>query len=226
MKNFIFCVIIATLYIAVDSCHALEVRKAPIEQPVETPTTAIEVETEIPLEKNEDNKMEKAVQWAIRIAEDSTHGYSQGAENATGSRPYTESREGPDYDCSSLVYHALNQAGFGIIAAWRNNPACWNRYNGQQETGDADTIWPDLQVVGGFTRYEWDDIKNNLERGDILCNPQYHVAIYIGDGKTVEARGVNNPIGGDWYTGDQGGEIDFYNAYGRGWTEVYRFTGM
>ena len=73
-------------------------------------------------------------------------------------------------------------------------------------------------------KYEWDDVKDSLKRGDILCNPQYHVAIYIGDGKTVEARGVNNPRGGDWITGDQGGEIDFYDAYGRTWIEVYRFT--
>ncbi|MBR2734090.1 MAG: hypothetical protein IKD80_07595, partial [Selenomonadaceae bacterium] len=67
---------------------------------------------------------------------------------------------------------------------------------------------------------------DNLQRGDILCRPQFHVAIYIGDGKTVEARGVNNPRGGDWSTGDQGGEIDFYDAYGRGWTEVYRYVGQ
>ncbi|MBQ1914442.1 MAG: hypothetical protein II178_04395, partial [Selenomonadaceae bacterium] len=40
----------------------------------------------------------------------------------------------------------------------------------------------------------------------------------------VEARGVNNPRGGDWRTGDQGGEIDFYEAQGRNWKEVYRYT--
>ena len=171
-----------------------------------------------------DQNMEKAVQWAIAIAKDPVHGYSQGEENATESHPYTGSRESPDYDCSSLVYHALDYAGFDIIAAWQQNPAYWNRYHGQQETGDADTIWTDLQVIGGFTRYAWNDIKDHLNRGDILCTPKHHVAIYIGDGKTVEARGVNNPRGGDWVTGDQGGEIDIYEAYGRGWTEVYRFT--
>ena len=215
------------MYIAVDSCQAIEVLNEPIKGTVVVATEPADLNDErlIPAVRQE-NKIEVAVQWAIKIAENSTHGYSQGAENATGNHPYTGSREGPDYDCSSLVYHALSHAGFDIIEAWRNNPAYWNLYNGQQETGDADTIWPDLQVIGGFTRYEWDDIKNNLERGDILCNPQYHVAIYIGDGKTVEARGVNNPIGGDWYTGDQGGEIDFYSAYGRSWTEVYRYTGM
>lgn len=171
------------------------------------------------------NPMEKAVVWALQIAADNTHGYSQGAENATANNPYTGSREGPDYDCSALVYHALDKAGFPIIAAWHKNPDYMKLYNGKQYTGDADTIWPDLQKIGGFTKYSWAEVKDNLKRGDILCRPEAHVAIYIGDGKTVEARGVNNPRGGEWRTGDQGGEIDIYSAYGRGWTEVYRYTG-
>ena len=171
------------------------------------------------------NPMEKAVVWALQIAADSRHGYSQGAENATANNPYTGAREGPDYDCSSLVYHALEHAGFPVIAAWQKNTDYYKLYNGKQLTGDADTIWPDLQKIGGFTKYSWAEVKDNLQRGDILCRPEAHVAIYIGNGKTVEARGVNNPKGGEYRTGDQGGEIDCYSAYGRGWTEVYRYTG-
>ncbi|SHK37522.1 NlpC/P60 family protein [Selenomonas ruminantium] len=172
-----------------------------------------------------DNPMEKAVVWALQIAADDSHGYSQGAENATANNPYTGSREGPDYDCSALVYHALEHAGFPIIEAWHQNPDYMKLYQGKQYSGDADTIWPDMQRIGGFTKYSWNEVKDNLKRGDILCRPEAHVAIYIGNGKTVEARGVNNPRGGDWRTGDQGGEIDCYSAYGRGWTEVYRYTG-
>ncbi|MBQ6297234.1 MAG: C40 family peptidase [Selenomonadaceae bacterium] len=173
-----------------------------------------------------DSRVENAVQWACEIAEDETHGYSQGAENATERNPYTGSREGPDYDCSSLVYHAFNHAGFNIIDNWHKNPKYMSRYGGRQYSGDADTIWEDLSVDGGWVKYSWNEIKDNLQRGDILCRPQFHVAIYIGDGKTVEARGVNNPTGrGRYETGDQGGEIDFYEAQGRGWTEVYRYVG-
>ena len=173
-----------------------------------------------------DPRVEKAVQWAIDIANDQKHGYSQGAENATPSRPYTGSREGPDYDCSSLVYNAFQYGGFHIIEHWRSNPKRELRYQGKQKTGDADTIWEDLSKGDkGWRKYVWADAKDNLQRGDILCIPQSHVAIYIGDGKTVEARGVNNPRGGDWATGDQGGEIDFYEAQGRGWIEVYRYVG-
>lgn len=165
-----------------------------------------------------DSRVEKAVQWACDIANDNTHGYSQGAENP----PYTGSRDGLDYDCSSLVYHALDYAGFDIVNNWKKNPKYMSRYGGKQKVGDADTIWEDLQPLGGWVKYSWNDAKDNLQRGDILCNP-HHVAFYIGDGKTVEARGVNNPRGGSYSTGDQGGEIDFYDAYGRGWTEVYRY---
>ena len=168
-----------------------------------------------------DSRVESAVQWAIAIANDQTHGYSQGAENP----PYTGSRDGVDYDCSSLVYHALDHAGFNIVENWQQkNPKFWSRYNGQQKVGDADTVWQDLQPCGGWVKYSWYDVKDNLQRGDILANP-HHVAFYIGDGKTVEARGVNNPKGGSYATGDQGGEIDFYSAQNRGWTEVYRYTG-
>ena len=173
-----------------------------------------------------DSRVETAVQWAIDIANDNTHGYSQGAENATAYNPYTGSRDAPDYDCSSLVYYAFDHAGFKIIDNWQQkNPNYWSRYNGLQKVGDADTIWDDLGVDGGWKKFSWIEAKDNLRRGDILCLPKKHVAIYIGDGKTVEARGVNNPRGGSYETGDQGGEIDFYEAQGRGWTEVYRYVG-
>ena len=108
------------------------------------------------------NPMEKAVAWALQVAADNRHGYSQGAENATSNNPYTGSREGPDYDCSSLVYHALEHAGFPVIAAWQKNPDYYKLYNGKQLTGDADTIWPDLQKIGGFTKYSWAEVKDNL----------------------------------------------------------------
>lgn len=46
------------------------------------------------------SKIESFVQWAENIANDDSHGYSQGG------------REGQDFDCSSLVCRALRAAGF------------------------------------------------------------------------------------------------------------------
>ena len=163
--------------------------------------------------------VEAAVQFAIDIANDDSHGYSQGMY------PYQGSRENPDYDCSSLVYHAFNHAGFNIIDNWHKNPLFLSRYGGKQYSGDADTIWDDLSIDGGWKKFSWYEVKDNLLRGDILCAPERHVAIYIGDGLTVEAKGVHTPKGGSYETGDQGGEIDFYSAYNRGWSEVYRYVG-
>ena len=48
------------------------------------------------------SKIEKAVLWAIRIASDDRHGYSQVHRNS------------PDYDCSSFVGTALSKAGFAV----------------------------------------------------------------------------------------------------------------
>ena len=43
------------------------------------------------------------VEWAKNIAADDSHGYSQPRRNGN-----------PDYDCSSLVYYALKQAGLDV----------------------------------------------------------------------------------------------------------------
>ena len=184
-----------------------------------------------------DPRVEAAIKFALDVAADNTHGYSQGAENATKKDPYTGSREGalpeelrnsawtPDYDCSSLIYWSLEKGGFKIIEQWQNhNPKFSKTYNGKQYTGDASTVWQDLEPLGGWTKYSWKEMKNNLKRGDIIYR-KGHIAFYIGDGKTVEARGVNSPRGGDYKTGDQGGEIDIYQPYDRTWLEVYRYTG-
>ena len=48
------------------------------------------------------SKIENAVAWEEQIAADDRHGYSQ------------VHRNGPDYDCSSLVGTALAQAGFPV----------------------------------------------------------------------------------------------------------------
>ena len=199
-------------------------------------TFAAEI-SESQVEREAVPSIERAIQFALDIAADNTHGYSQGAENATKKNPYTGSREGalpeskrpenwtPDFDCSSLIYWSLEKGGFKIIEQWQNNnPKFWNSYNGKQYTGDANTVWQDLEPLGGWEKYSWNEMKNDLKRGDIIYR-KGHIAFYIGNGQTVEARGVNNPKGkGSYKTGDQGGEIDIYQPYDRNWLEVYRYV--
>lgn len=48
--------------------------------------------------------IEAALEWAVEIAEDDTHGYSR------------RSRNGPNYDCSSFVSYALMAGGFDLDA--------------------------------------------------------------------------------------------------------------
>ena len=116
--------------------------------------------------------VEKMVQWAINIANDDSHGYSQA------------NRNGPDYDCSSFVYHALNNAGFSV------------------SIGNCDTLEADLTALG-WSKHSFD--KASLIRGDILLrlsDDSGHTDIYVGNGQAVGAHGVN--YGGSSETGDQG----------------------
>ena len=54
--------------------------------------------------------IDRYVKWAIKIAKDDSHGYSQ------------SDRWGPDYDCSSLVCSALKNSGFPDTgASWTGN---------------------------------------------------------------------------------------------------------
>ncbi len=49
-----------------------------------------------------DSRVEAAIQWAISIANDDSHGYSQ------------SNRNGPNYDCSSFVSTAFKNGGFSV----------------------------------------------------------------------------------------------------------------
>lgn len=108
------------------------------------------------------------VDWAISIAADDTHGYSQ------------EARDGnPDYDCSSFVAYALKNAGYNVSVF---------------STIDE----PDVLVAAGFTKlsYQGTDLKKGdiLWRRN---NESGHTEIYIGNGRTVGAHKDYDGLAGD-----------------------------
>lgn len=140
--------------------------------------------------------VEKMMQWAESIANDQSHGYSQA------------SRNGPDYDCSSFVYYALQAGGFDVIGI--------RGYAGVADAG----LWEDLSKITGWKKYNYSDVQGNIQRGDILMRMDAHVALAASSIKTVEAIGQSY---GSAETGDQGEEVGFHNIEGRQWDEVYRY---
>lgn len=145
------------------------------------------------------NVINKAMTWAIGIADDNRHGYSQ------------LKRWGPDYDCSSFVIEAYRQAGVPLKEA------------GANYTGD---MYAAFRACG-FEDVTADVDLNNgagLRYGDVLHSHnsgKQHAALYAGGGKIVHARSSE----GNNLTGDQSGnEIRVQPYYGP-WDHVLRYTG-
>ena len=135
----------------------------------------------------------KAVQFMIDIANDNTHGYDQ------------THRNGPDYDCSSLVGTALHEAGFDV------SPYSW--------TGNLEA---QLRAVGFV------DCKAPWLPGDVHLNTAHHVCMSISNTHIAQAS-INEKgtvTGGK--TGDQTGReiyIRDYYEYSRGWDMHLRYVG-
>lgn len=146
------------------------------------------------------DKIESYTKFAENIAADQSHGYSQ------------ESRWGtPDYDCSSLVISALEQAG--IPAKTNGATYTGNMYNVLRNLGFKD-VTNTINLTTG----------TGLQRGDILMYHKAgnigHTAIYNGKGNIVHARGRSY---GSAVPGDQGTEIAVTPYNNPGWQYVLRY---
>jgi len=110
--------------------------------------------------------------------------------------------DGGDADCSSLVIHTLQEAGF--------------------DTGDANSthdLLPALAVRG------WTLASPPLQPGDILLSPGSHVAVYVGGGMLAEANinengDICNGVPGD-QTGQETRVTEYYN---HPWDYILRYT--
>ena len=144
---------------------------------------------------------ETALSWAIKIANDQSHGYSQ------------QNRWGPDYDCSSFVISAYKAAGVPINT------------NVVNYTGNLQGL---LQF--GFKDVTSSVNLNNgsgLQRGDVLwyhlSGTSGHTALYAGNNQIVHARGQSY---GSSKPGDQGSEIAVTGYSRSRWQHVYRYGGV
>lgn len=108
--------------------------------------------------------IENAVSWALSIANDNSHGYSQLSNRRWGN---------PDYDCSSFVITEFKNAGCNVGAA--------------TYTGNMRSVFVDA----GFTWIPKSQINlsnsSQLKKGDILLKEKNHTEIYIGNNQRVGA---------------------------------------
>lgn len=143
--------------------------------------------------------IDNAVSWALMIAEDDSHGYDQG------------DRWGNDYDCSSLIIQAYENAGVPV------------KTNGASYTGN---------MIDVFLSTGFEDVtaKVNLStgagliKGDVVWKSG-HVEMVSRTGYLVGASSNENGETTGGQTGDQTGkEIRERAYYNYPWTNVLRYV--
>lgn len=140
-----------------------------------------------------ENAIEKAVQMAIRIAEDNSNGYSMPDRFGAHS-----------FDCSSLVIRCCKEAG---IPAGNANTT-HDMYENFMASGWQDVTCEVNRATG-----------SGLIRGDVLLNRENHTVFYIGDGKVVNARTDSDGYVGD----SHGDEIRIQNYWNFPWDYILRW---
>ena len=140
--------------------------------------------------------IDKAVQWAIGIANDNAHhGYEWGGW-------------GPDYDCGHLIITAWEQAGVPVKSKGGAS------YTGNMRQAFISNGFVDVSNQVGLTS------GYGMQPGDVLINYAAHAAMYVGDGKLVHARSSE----GNTIPGDQSGnEIRVQPFFSYPWNCCLRY---
>lgn len=144
-----------------------------------------------------------AVKFMRKLAADDSHGYDQ---------IYRWGERG-DYDCSSAVITAYEEAGVPV------------KTNGATYTGNMKSV---------FLRNGFKDVTKSvnlstgegLVAGDVLLNEVHHTAMYVGNGQEAEAS-INERGGiSDGQPGDQTGREILIRSYRNyPWDCVLRYFG-
>lgn len=146
-------------------------------------------------------KVEYAVQWCEAIAADNSHGYDW-----TNSEP---TRWGPDYDCSSLIITAYENAGIPV-----------------KSVGGAGRTW---DMRSAFHKCGFVDVPNwnrrtgdGLIRGDVLLNEANHTEIVVSEGRLLKASTDYDRRQGD----SSGNEIRIGGYYNYPWDCALRYQNQ
>ena len=148
-------------------------------------------------------QIERAVKIMELWAEDATHGYDQQVRWG----------EKGDYDCSSAVISAWEQAGVPVKS--KGATYTGNMYRVFLACGFED-VTASVDLAHG----------SGLQRGDVLLNHKNHTAMYIGGGRTAEASINEHGTTTGGTPGDQTGAeflMRLYRNYP--WDCVLRYTG-
>lgn len=148
-------------------------------------------------------KTEKAIRQMETWAKDDSHGYDQ---------DYRWGEKG-DYDCSSAVIQAWQNAGVPV------------KSGGATYTGDMKNVF----LKNGFkdiTASVNRGTGTGLKRGDVLLNEAHHVAMYCGAGKEVEASINEKGTAHGGRPGDQTGKEFLIRSYRNyPWNCILRYAG-
>lgn len=137
-----------------------------------------------------------ALNFMRNVAADSKHGYSQ--KNRWGN---------PDYDCSSLVITAYQQAGVPV------------KDKGASYTGNMLQVFKSVGFVDVVNQVTL-STGAGLLPGDVLLNSG-HTAMFVSSGTIVHASTAKK---GSPDPGDQGTEI-LESSYYSDWDHVLRYSG-
>ena len=156
------------------------------------------------------NVRNDAVTFAVKIANDNSHGYSQTHRSLYNTSSPTS------FDCSSLVctafYYALKKNGLTAAAKYlKENCSYTGNMLKMLECG--------FEVVAKNQTAHTEMIK-----GDIELNTYYHTALAIDNNNIVHARSSE----GTTDTKDNSGNeirTQAWYLYSHGWTHRLRFTG-
>lgn len=137
--------------------------------------------------------VDRATDWAVGIANDNSHGYTNGDW-------------GPEYSCISFVMEAYTNAGLDL------GKCNIDKLPDRLIDRDFEDVTSEVDLTSG----------QGLAKGDILwyinSDNHGHTEMYIGSGKMVGARGDTDGKPGD----SKGDEISVASYSNLGWQRVFR----